>query len=240
MQLMDQIWTGLLNRTRQKLKTPNKLKSAEKSHSFFIFLQRRVSTSVAWCISALNRFRPFLGLEVDRFYGLSDTELDHSKGKPTGNKIQKCDTAFCWRKVTGAEGERLSGRSRNVKGSMLGRFSQQKKKSFFISLTFISGSYTHTHIQLHRHMHPSTRACRLWRWSTDALTHIQHTCEGPQKSGIRCDSQRNTWSNIWHLGLSAVNGCLIHPKKKKKLDVMMVTHVQLSESKTTLTRPLIL
>lgn len=132
------------------------------------------------------------------------------KGKPTGNKIQKCDTAFCWSEVTGAEGERLSGRSRNVKGSMLGRFSQQKKKSFFISLTFISGSYTHTHIQLHRHMHPSTRACRLWRWSTDALTHIQHTCEGPQKSGIRCDSQRNTWSNI-----SAVNGCLIHPKKKK-------------------------
>lgn len=145
MQLMDQIWTGLLNRTRQKLKTPNKLKSAEKSHSFFISLQRRASTSVAWCISALNRFRPFLGFEVDRFYGLSDAELDRSKGKPTGNKIQKCDTAFCWREVTGAEGERLSGRSRNVKGSMLGRFSQQKKKSFFISLTFIWGSYTHTH-----------------------------------------------------------------------------------------------
>lgn len=158
MQLMDQIWTGLLNRTRQKLKTPNKLKSAEKSHSFFIFLQRRASTSVAWCISALNRFRPFLGFEVDRFYGLSDTELDHSKVNQ-----REITSTFCWSEVTGAEGERLSGRSRNVKGSMLGRFSQQKKKSFFISLTFIWGSYTHTHsvTQAYAPIHSSLQTVAL-------------------------------------------------------------------------------
>lgn len=45
MQLMDQIWTGLLNRTGQKLKTPNKLKSAEKSQFLHFLAKKSVDIS---------------------------------------------------------------------------------------------------------------------------------------------------------------------------------------------------
>ena len=83
---------------------------------------------------------------MNRFYGLSDTDLDHSKVNQ--QEIRKYENVILLSvdvRLLVQREKRLSGRNRNVKGSMLGRFSQQKEKSFFISLTLISGSCTHTH-----------------------------------------------------------------------------------------------
>lgn len=60
----------------------------------------------------------------------------------------------------------------------------------------------HTLSQQHSHMHSGTQAWKVW--GAGARTHIRHTCEDTQKSGIICDSQKNILASIWHLWLSAL------------------------------------